>query len=363
MESKVSLQFCPDYDPANIESALLKALKNMPGWDSALKPGSKVLIKPNLLSAKVPEEHVTTHPEVLRSVIRVFKKNNNKIYVGDSPGGYGKNTEEVFEKTLTKKICIEEGVELVRFDKIRKVNGIPLASKLFECDYLVSVPKFKTHTVTTITAGVKNSFGLVPGLYKPQSHGIYPTLAGFCNFLVDVYSARLPDLVVLDAVTCMEGDGPNNGPLRNLDLIAVSNDGVSLDAVMAKIIGINSFDVLTTRLAHSRQVGIGEIKDIEITGDGIGAFKKSDYKLPFISQSILKPLLKPIFKYCKFKPYVDRSICTKCNICKNSCPVNAIDEKHNIDHNKCILCLCCHEFCPSKAVKIKRNLMAKIVWG
>lgn len=363
MKSIVTLARCDNYEKKPLEDALYKILNFLEGWDRNLKKSSRVLIKPNLLSSRNPEEGVTTHPEVLRAVIRLFKGRVKEIRVGDSPGGYGKNCDEVYEKTFTKRICQEEGVELIKFDDPKKVNGIPITNKVLESDFFVSVPKFKTHTITTITCGIKNSFGLIPGLFKPQSHGTYPTVLGFSNFVVDVYNIRKPDLLIVDAVLAMEGDGPNNGPLKKLNLIAGSNDGVSLDSLMAKIIGLKGLDVATTAIAHKRKIGEGNLENIEIAGDDINSFTRDDFKLPFISSRVLSPILKPVFKYCKFKPVIDKKICAKCNLCKESCPIGAIDSEYKIDYKKCILCLCCHEFCPQKAVKIKRNLMAKIVWG
>lgn len=363
MKSIVSLVKCSNYKIDNIQNALSESLSHIKGWDKNFKTGGTVLIKPNLLSGRLPEEGVTTHPEVLRAVIRLFKGRAREIWVGDSPGGFGKNIDEVYEKTLTKKICDEEGVLLVKFEDPVKVKGIPVTKRLMECDFFVSLPKFKTHTITTITAGVKNSFGVVPGLFKPQSHSVYPTVMGFSNFLVDVFSIRLPDLVILDAIVAMEGDGPNSGTLKNLNLLACSLDAVSLDAVMAKLIGLKSFDILTTKFAHERKIGEGDLNNIEIAGGDIDNFMAKKFRLPIISPGLINPLLKALFKFVKFKPYIDKNICTSCNLCKESCPIKAIDLNKDFDYKKCILCLCCFEFCPKKAVKIKRNLMAKIVWG
>jgi Pyruvate/2-oxoacid:ferredoxin oxidoreductase delta subunit len=107
---------------------------------------------------------------------------------------------------------------------------------------------------------------------------------------------------------------------------------------------------------------------IEIVGDSINGFMREDFKLPQTTplKFMPKTVANSLATLIKFKPYIDSSICTRCNLCKISCPVNAIEIEKDfckIDYRKCIRCMCCHEVCPYKAIHIKRNILTKMVWG
>ena len=137
--AKVSLVRCQDYDTIRVFDSVKKAVDLVGGIGNFVKPGMKVLVKPNLLSARLPEEVVDTHPEVVRAVVRLVKSAGAHPIIGDSPGGYGKNIEEVLTKSGMRQISVEEGVELVRFSISRFVDGIPFTRYLFDCDAIISV--------------------------------------------------------------------------------------------------------------------------------------------------------------------------------------------------------------------------------
>lgn len=363
--SKVSIVKCRTYNFSEVESALGQAINLLGGINSFVKPGQKVLLKPNLLSARLPEEGVDTHPELIRAVIRLVKEAKAVPMVGDSSGGFYQLSEEVYTKSGVKKVCQEEGAELVKFNKVSIKNNVPLASYVVECDVLISIPKFKTHTLTTITGGVKNLFGAVPGLSKAEYHKRAPDPRKFASIIVDIYSQVKPHLSVMDGIVAMEGDGPAGKDLRNLGLIIASDDAVSMDAVMAKIVGLEPFKVRTTFLAHTRGIGVGDLNNIKIIGEKLEGIIIKDFKLPHSSILYHLPsfLSEFLFSLFELQPFIDERICTKCQICAKTCPHKTItisDKTSSISYKNCIGCLCCYEVCPYKAISIKRNFWAKL---
>ena len=64
--------------------------------------------------------------------------------------------------------------------------------------------------MTTLSAGIKNLFGTIPGLQKPEMHYTYPDKATFSGMLVDLAETVAPTLTVLDGIEAMEGDGPTS---------------------------------------------------------------------------------------------------------------------------------------------------------
>ena len=366
--SKVSIVRCENYDSQRVFEAVKRAVDLVGGIEHYVRPGSDVLIKPNLLSARLPEEGVDTHPEVIRAVVRLVKGINANPRIGDSPGGYGKNIEEVFERSGIKAMAKEEDVPLVKFTSSRSVDGMPISRQVFDCDRIISVPKMKTHGVTILTCAVKNMFGTVTGLFKAECHSKAPKAEEFSKIIAKVYSISRPHLTVLDGIVAMEGDGPAAGDLRKMNLVMASHDAVAIDSCVAKIMGLNPLDILTTKEAYKMGLGEADLLRIETPGDDINSFIANDFKLPKTTMLKLIPdaIASGLSSLIRFKPYIDELVCTRCNLCKITCPVSAITidkKKCKIDYHKCVRCLCCHEVCPYKAIYIKRNVLTKLVWG
>ncbi len=371
MNSRVSIVKCKNYEPSLVQEATRKAIDLLGGVSIFIKPQSRVLVKPNLLMAKEPESGVDTHPEVVRAVIEILKEINCKIFVGDGPSVWGnqiENVDDVYERSGIKRVCEEEKVSLVEFDKRRWRGKFPLTTWLDNCDYLVNVPKFKTHDLTVLTCAIKNLFGLVSGTYKTELHKKYFDKEPFAKILVDIYQETKPALTVVDGIIAMEGDGPaTGGKLRNLNLLLASSDCVSLDSVMALIMGLEPFDILTTKEAASRGLGIADISYIEILGEKLEEVMADSFLLPTTSsfkKNIPRPVINLAKKLIKYYPCVERDNCIRCAACIQACPNKAISMKNEriiFDYSKCIACFCCQEACPASAIKVKKSVFAKII--
>jgi len=371
MNTKVSVVKCNSYEPAIVELAIRNTVNLLGGITNFIKSGSCVLVKPNLLMSKPPEFGITTHPEVVRAVIHLLKEIGCKIVVGDGPsvwGQYIENVEEVYEITGIKKVCREEGVRLVNFDKRRMRDKFPLTAELDECDYLINLPKFKTHELTLITGAIKNLFGLVSGTYKTELHKNYFAPAEFAKILVDIYQEAKPDLTIIDGILAMEGDGPaTSGIVRQLNLLLAGSDCVALDTVMAKIMGITQQDVLTTKEAALRNLGEAKLSNIRIEGEDIDKLNIRPFVLPKNSAKVtnLPPVITKIFKsLIRYYPYSLRLKCTRCGHCVTICPKQCIRLKKSgiqVEYNKCIACFCCQEACPSAAISVKKSILAKLI--
>ena len=365
---KVSLVKCQDYNSEKVFDSVKRAVDLVGGIEAFVRKGTKVLVKPNLLSAREPADAVDTHPEVVRAVVRLVKSAGATALIGDSPGGYGANIDEIFDKSGMRSMAREEGVELVKFSTSRFVDGIPFTRYIFECDTIISVPKFKTHGITVLTAAIKNMYGTVTGLYKAECHSKAPKNEDFAKVVAKIFSVAKPHLTVLDGIVAMEGDGPSAGKARTLGLMMASRDAVAVDACAAAIIGISPMDVLVTKEAFKSGLGEADLARIELAGDPIVDFITADFKLPqtALLKSIPAGIINSVAGLIRFKPYIDMNVCTRCNLCKITCPVGAIEIERDsckIDYKKCVRCLCCHEVCPYKAISIKRNILTKMVWG
>lgn len=371
MNPKVSVIKCKTYEPPLVEEATRKAISLLGGISVFIKPGSVVLVKPNLLIAKEPEAGITTHPEVVRAVIRILKDIGCRIFVGDSPSAWGnreQDVDEVHQRTGMKKICQEENVILVKFNKRRWHGKFPLTTWLDNCDYIVNVPKFKTHNLTVLTGAIKNLFGLVPGTFKAELHKNHFKTDDFSRILVDIYQKAKPALTVVDGIVAMEGDGPGTaGKLRQQGLILAGTDCLAIDTVLAVIMGISPLDVPTTKEAASRHLGVSEIDSISIIGEQLKDLNPKPF-LPPSAATLIKNLPRPVVellkKLIKIRPYIEGENCIKCYFCARTCPTKAIkteNERMAFTYAKCIACFCCQEVCPNSAIKTKKSLLAKML--
>jgi uncharacterized protein (DUF362 family)/NAD-dependent dihydropyrimidine dehydrogenase PreA subunit len=371
-KQQVSLVRCGSYDSAEVYEAVRKSVDLLGGIEGFVKPGEKVLLKPNLLTDTEPDKGITTHPEVVRAVIRLLKPITKNIFCGDAPSVWGekRDVDRVYETTGMKKVCFDEGAELVYFTHPVLTNGYPIADWVFKCDRLINIPKFKTHAYTVLTAALKNLFGLIVGMHKMKVHFDNPKPSELSKVIVDIYQLRKPDLNILDGIVAMEGQGPGSaGTLREFDLIASCQDGLSMDLVLTHLMNLEVLDVPTNKEAINRGLAAGGLGPIEILGDKLRDFAVSDFKLPRAGMLSKLPKMPKfaadaIASFLTGKPCPVFSKCKLCGACQKICPAGAMREENNrmiLDRKKCILCLCCQEVCPHNAIEIKKSLLMKLL--
>lgn len=370
--SKVSIIKCSDYDKTTIYNSVKEAVERAGGMEFVR--GKNVLLKPNLLAPSKPEQSVTTHPEVVRAAIKLaFENGALTVAVGDSPGI---GTQDIiYNMTGIKKVVEEEGAVIANFrEKIelenhdgKLVKKFELAKAIEDADVVISIAKLKTHGMTYYTGAMKNLFGTVPGILKPQFHYKFPDKSDFADMIVDLNIALKPDFAIIDGVMGMEGNGPRNGNPRFIGVIMASKDLTALDATACRVVGIEPENILIIKRGAERKTGKIREDEIEICGESIESVAVKNFrqvtrekdllsllpvKLPKFLNNIVKEILLP-------KPYFIHKKCILCNECVKVCPVQPKalenrDKKIYIDRKKCIRCFCCQEMCPVGAIEPRR---------
>ena len=373
-KSKISLVRCNDYE--NCKERMRECLDLLGGLKQFIKSGQKVLIKPNLIDPVPPEVGADTHPLFLKAIIELTKEITQNIFVGDASGGNDSGiTDKCYKISGLKRVVEETGVEFLNFQETefipRDISGYQVLEKtdfaapLFDMDFIINLPKFKTHGITFITGAIKNTFGCIHPLERIYLHKNFPKHEIFSKGIVDVYSfikKLKPGITIMDAIRSMEGDqGPSHGPMVNTNLILAGEDGVAIDAVMAKITGHQPMAIPIIRNATERRVGNGNLDEIDVVGEKIEDVLFSGFK----QSSLFDNKYKKMPGYGKLFdaiPVVNKEKCIKCGTCVNNCPVGAIklDPYPEIDRKKCIKCFCCHEFCPKGAIDVKFQPINKI---
>jgi uncharacterized protein (DUF362 family)/Pyruvate/2-oxoacid:ferredoxin oxidoreductase delta subunit len=345
---------------------------------AALEPigmsGATVLIKPNLLLAFEPERAATTHPAVVRALIRAAKAAGAaKILVGDSPGWQGLSS--VAAKTGMSAVVREEGAAWADFSEGVSVDlpegslirRFELAKAVVEADLVINAPKLKTHGLMYYTGAVKNLFGCIPGLKKSAFHLRFPGRAEFAAMLADLYLAVKPELNVMDAIVAMEGAGPSNGRPRDIGLVLASRSAFALDWLAAGIIGYHPADVPYLGLAarderygldtgHISWVGQDPAARRAHHFERVKVLKETDFfrtRMPAWMHGLARNLSVP-------RPFFSDRLCVRCGGCVKICPAQCLSfqegaQAPRVDYGACIRCYCCHEVCPADAISLARR--------
>lgn len=367
----VAVERASCYDPSEVAEAMGRTLASLGGMETFVRPGERVLIKPNMLAAKTPERAVTTHPEALRAVIWLVREAGGIPLVGDSPGIGG--FRAVAEKSGMAAVAREAGAELVPFDDAAAVSGsglfrrMDVARPYLEADRLINLPKLKTHEMMTMTCAVKNLFGAVVGTAKAGWHlkaGADREL--FARLLLEIYLLRPPDLTIVDAVVAMEGDGPGSGDPRPMGLILAGANAVAVDVVAAELAGIPKQLLWVERAAE--RLGIDGWDRSRITTAGLSPddARVPDFRLPHLSdvQFGLPGFLKNRLRHhLTARPVPNPEGCRLCGACLDACPPRAIsvrDGRLHFDYHACIRCFCCRELCPDGSLGVRDGVLLKL---
>ncbi len=365
-----------DYDYAEIYAAMEKAIELLGGLTKIVPTGSKVFVKINHLSPPSPaEKGIVTHPVFVEVVLDLLKKLSADITVGDD---IQSSTEDGFQVSGFRQMCKRAGVRLTNLREAGFVetacNGhflekVYLSKISLDADVIINLPKLKTHSLCVFTGGVKNMYGTIPIGLRRKFHAEYIRSDDFSQVLIDIFSAVRPQLTIIDGIIAMEGEGPAAGSLRKLGVILASQDTVAVDAVATKIIGLNPMDIHTTRYSDERGLGIGNLKNIEVIGEGIEDVTVPDFKFPSsavdtLSRRVPRGLPRFILRQLSIKPSVIEHRCSGCSECEKICPIGAISvsgETAKIDYSMCIQCMCCHEVCRFNAIVLKRSVTGSTI--
>lgn len=256
----VSLLRAQSYAVDDLQTKLEAVLAPLGGMTAIVKPGDRVLLKPNLLTGARPTKECVTRPELVYAVAQLVKAAGGEPFLGDSPAfgsahgvakanGYLPWMEKAripIRELHGKRYATEASGELAH---------LLLSKEAMNADVVINLPKLKSHVQLTLTLGVKNLFGCVPGKMKAWWH----MEAGkdrdrFATMLVETARAITPQLTIVDGILGHEGNGPSGGEPRALGVMGASTDVFALDRALVEILGANPAEIST--VAQSQRLGV-----------------------------------------------------------------------------------------------------------
>ena len=353
----VSVQRVERYESALLSRAVAAHFEDLHVADD-LRPGMKVLLKPNLLAGRDPALAVTTHPALLRAVAVWLREHGiDRITLADSPGG-------LYTPAALRKVYA--ACQLDSLADVLTLNedctsgqrgGFNLLTPVLEADYIIDCAKLKTHGLTVMSAGVKNLFGCIPGLQKPEWHAKRSTLDGFCSLLIDLCETVKPNLTLIDAIDCMEGNGPGGGTVRPMSYTLCSRSPYAADEAAAQLMGLPLRMAPIIQAARRRGLP-GD--SLSFMGDELTP-ASPPFRLPdaIVGKESALSINGLFHRFCgrrRSYPHLIPDRCIGCGKCAESCPehlIEVINRKAVIRRKGCISCFCCQEMCPAHAIEAR----------
>ncbi len=380
--SLVSIAGCADYSREQCAQALEQVLAPLGGLDW-VKPGMKIVIKANLVSAMKPDKAATTHPMLITELTRMLTGRGATVIIGDSPGGVYNSAFLSRVYSVTGMHMAEEAGGVLNTDFGQLEGTFPeghvlkhftYTSYLEGADAIISFCKLKSHGMMSLSAATKNLFGAIPGTMKPEYHYRFPNPMDFAGMIVDLNSYFQPRLYIVDAVTAMEGNGPTAGTPRHMGALLAGENCHSVDMVCCKLIGLAPESVPTLQAAKNYGLVEESPEAVPVAGDLtpyiLPDFQRIENHKSHLFELLLPGKLGKAFskvaqKALRSSPRLKDAQCVGCGLCANICPAKAITitdrKKAKIDTKKCIRCFCCQEFCPKGAMKVHRPIIARIL--
>ncbi len=267
--SRVFIAVAEDYQD-DLVSLIMSGLKELAISPEAIR-GKRILLKPNLVEPRSGLSHINTHPLVVRAAYDAFRRlGASHVIVAEGPG-HCRDIHYVLEESgyadvlLKEKIPFvdinnDQGLEVENKGRMTRLETLTLPATLKHVDWIVSLPKVKTHHWTGVTLSMKNLFGLMPGIFYGWPKNVLHHI-GIDKAIFDIAMTVRPQLAIVDGIIGMEGDGPIMGSAKKAGVIVMGGDVAAVDATCARIMGVDPF-----KIRHIKEAGdyLGSIHEKHI---------------------------------------------------------------------------------------------------
>jgi uncharacterized protein (DUF362 family) len=244
------------------------------GFQPAQFKDKRVLLKPNLVEPTRAAPQLTTHPAVVVAAAEVFQEWGAQVTVGEAPGHVRDTEMALVESGL--KVALKDAdlpfadlnYEDVDWTPNRggasKLPGFYFPSSVARADFIVSLPKMKTHHWVGATLAMKNLYGTIPGIVYGWPKNVLHH-AGIPQTVFDINASLPKTIAIIDGILCMEGDGPIMGSPKPMGLLLIGPNLAAVDATATRIMNLRPEHISYLDLAADR---LGPIDDRKIEQRG-----------------------------------------------------------------------------------------------
>jgi len=348
-----------------------------------------IVLKPNLNNDLNALTGNSTDLRLIVALVKNLKQRGYRnIIIGDGPNvGINFSGLDVFLRLRIKKLSELLRISFVDFNKaeskiitLTKNKKAKVAKILFDCDYLINLPKIKTHIEAAMTLASKNLIGCLTGMEKRKMH------SNLISNIVRINEVIKPNLHIVDGLIAMEGDGPATGTPVAMNLIVAGKSSFLVDAFCAQISGFNPMEISYLKIAREKGFLTGQefakLKKVPM----IKTLKKPNHYL------LAKIFLHNFFVYIRYWPIFDwlvkrkwvgdlifklhirqdiykdkeseikklakKNQCFDCHFCEKYCPMGLKinEDNFNFSQDRCLHCLYCYLVCPKDNIKIDGRL-------
>ena len=369
--SKVYIISQKNYEQSQIDSAVKRVFDHFGGIEHFVKPGERVLLKVNLVAGHDISRRVSTDPAIVRAAAKLVLSAGGVPFIADSPGidSFSRAAEKAGFTQIARELGIEcreltDPVDIPPSESA-EYKHIQVSKYVLEADKIINLAKLKTHGQMYLTMGVKNLFGCIPGRLKAGWHyNVGLNREKFAGLLLDIYAGVRPTFTLLDGVIGMDGDGPTSGDPYEFGIIAGTQDALTMDLWLCRMLGAKLEDYPLYLAAKRRGLPQCELDPSDVEGDIPAEHVFPNVHIPKTRSMRLLPAIPFLERLMTSRPVHIPQLCIGCGRCAAICAAGALrhENKHlYFDYGKCIRCYCCHEMCPVKAIEFKESALVKLV--
>jgi uncharacterized protein (DUF362 family) len=264
----LGLKAARDFDEASLRAAVFIARAESYSHDLAstlerglrelgLQPsrvrGKSILLKPNLVEPTRQEPQINTHPAVVDAAVEVFRRWQAREVIVAEGQGHCRDTQYVLDESGLGSVLRASRVEFVdlNHDDVTAVanalghtrlDQLMLPVTLRRADFIVSLPKMKTHHWAGATLSMKNLFGVMPGICYGWPKNVLHH-QGIPQSILDITATVRPHLAIVDGIIAMEGDGPIMGTPKAAGVLVMGTNLPAVDSTCARLMGLDPWRI------------------------------------------------------------------------------------------------------------------------
>ena len=262
---------------APLDKVILEGLAAL-GVSPRIVHGKRILLKPNLVETALGQPHINTHPAVVVAAAEAFRKLDAREVIVAEGQGHRRDSVLVLDESGMGEALAEARLPFVDLNhddcqaipnkgNHTRLRRLHIPNTVLGADWVVSMPKLKTHHWTGVTAAMKNLFGIMPGLVYGWPKNVLHH-QGIHRSIVDINATVRSPLAIVDGIIGMEGDGPIMGTAKHVGCLIMGTNPVAVDATCARVMGLNPFGVGHLKLARGLLGPVGE-QAVEQRGEKI----------------------------------------------------------------------------------------------